>query len=104
MTENAEPQDTPPLGTALWVQQTSGWLSPAERGRLVPPLVRTHLRNAVGRVRLAIGLHPGRHAYIAPDRLRPPDTVLTRAAADVAAATLPVSLRVAEERLHQKAG
>jgi hypothetical protein len=80
------------LGTAAWVQQTAGWLTPAERRSLLLPLVRTHLRNAAGRLRLALGVHPGRLAYIPPDRLVPPATVLTRAAADAAAGVLPVAL------------
>ena len=48
-------------GTAAWVQQTAGWLTPAERRSMLRPLARTHLRNAVGRLSLAVRLHPGRH-------------------------------------------
>jgi hypothetical protein len=77
------------LGTAGWVQRTSGRLTPAERRALVRPLARSHLQNAVGRVRLALGLHPGRHAYLPSHRLVPPTTVLTRAAERCARRILP---------------
>ena len=50
------------------------------------------LQNAVGRIRLALGVHPGRHAYLPPDRLAPPTTVLTRAAEQCARRILPVPL------------
>jgi len=52
------------LGSAPWVQQTHGWMTSAERRSLVGPLVRTHLTNAVGRLRMAVRMHPGRNAYI----------------------------------------
>jgi hypothetical protein len=68
------------VGTAAWVERTSGRLTAGERRGLLGPLARTHLHNTVGRLRLAIGLHPGRTAYIPPARLAPPDSVLTRAA------------------------
>lgn len=80
------------VGTATWVQRTSGRLTAAERRSLVAPLARTHVRNAVGRLRLAVRLHPGRRAYLPPERLAPPDTVLTRAARDRAVGMLPVAL------------
>lgn len=85
-------QSAPPVGSATWVQQTAGWLTPSERRSLLLPLLRTHLRNAAGRLSLAVGVHPGRLAYVEPARLVPPNTVLTRAAADAAAAILPVAL------------
>ena len=80
------------LGTASWVQRTSGRMTPAERRGLVAPLVLTHVRNIIGRLRLGAGLHPGRHAYLSPDRLVPPDTVLTRAARERAVDLLPSAL------------
>jgi HD domain-containing protein len=80
------------LGTAIWVQQTQGRLSPAERRSLLTPLARTHVRNAVGRFRMFVRLHPGRHASLSPDRLIAPDTVLTSAARRVAEQTLPLTL------------
>jgi hypothetical protein len=80
------------VGTASWVQRTSGWLTTAERRALLRPLARTHLQNAVGRIRLALGVHPGRHAYLPADRLVPPTTGLTRAAEQCARRILPVPL------------
>jgi len=77
------------VGTASWVRRTSGRLTTTERRTLLRPLARTHLRNAVGRTRLALGIHPGRHAYLPPDRLAPPTTTLTRAAAECARRILP---------------
>ena len=58
------------VGTAPWVQRTSGRLTAAERRALLRPLARTHAQNAVGRLRLAVGLHPGRNAYVAAARPR----------------------------------
>ena len=80
------------VGTASWVQRTSGRLTTAERRTLLRPLARTHLQNAVGRLRLALGVHPGRYAYVAADRLSPPTSVLTRAAEERARRILPVPL------------
>ncbi len=77
------------LGTLNWVQNTSGRLTAAERRALLRPLARTHLQNAVGRIRLALGVHSGRHAYLPPDRLVPPITRLTRAAEQCAQSILP---------------
>src|SRR4051812_44157663 len=47
------------VGTASWVQRTSGRLTTAERRALLRPLARTHLSNAAGRIRLALGAQPG---------------------------------------------
>jgi hypothetical protein len=80
------------VGTATWVQQTSGLLTAAERRALLGPLARTHVQNTVGRLRLAVHLHPGRNAYLAPARLAPPTTVLTRAAEQCARRVLPATL------------
>jgi hypothetical protein len=80
------------VGTAPWVQHTAGRLTRAERRALLLPLVRTHAGNAVGRLRLAVGLHPGRNAYLPAARLEPPNTVLTRAAEDRARKVLPTPL------------
>jgi hypothetical protein len=51
---------------------------------LLRPLARTHAQNAVGRLRLAVGLYPGRNAHLPPTRLAPPSSVLTRAAEECA--------------------
>jgi len=80
------------VGTATWVQRTSGRLTTAERRALLRPLARTHLQNAVGRIRLALGVHPGRHAYLPDDRLAPPSSPLTRIAEQCARRILPVPL------------
>lgn len=80
------------VGTAPWVQRTAGRLTEAERRALLWPLARSHAQNAVGRLRFAVGLHPGRHATVLPARLAPPATVLTGAAEECAKRVLPVSL------------
>ena len=77
------------VGTSSWVQDTRGWLSASERRGLLGPLAAAHLRNVVGRTRLALHLHPGRHAYVAAERLEAPRTVLARRAEEVAARRLP---------------
>ena len=66
------------VGTAPWVQRTAGRLTEAERRALLWPLARSHAQNAVGRLRFAVGLHPGRHATVLPARLAPPVTVLRK--------------------------
>ena len=48
------------VGTAGWVERTSGRLTTAERRALLRPLARTSGQIAVGRLRLAVGVHPGR--------------------------------------------
>jgi hypothetical protein len=72
------------VGTAPWVQRTSGRLTTAERRALLLPLARTHAQNAVGRLRLAVGLYPGRKAYLPSTLLTPPNSALTRAAEECA--------------------
>ena len=52
------------VGTLEWSRRTGGRLEPAERRRLVADLARGHVTNAVGRLRLAAHLHPGRNAYV----------------------------------------
>lgn len=76
------------VGTAAWVQDTHGWLTPAERRELMRPLATAHLRNLLGRTRLALHLHPGRHAFVAPERLEPPRTLLARRAEEASARRL----------------
>jgi hypothetical protein len=74
---------TPPrsaVGTVTWVQQTSGWLTAADRRVMVSRLARIQVRNVVGRVAMATHLHSGRHAYVPWERLAAPTTALTVAA------------------------
>jgi hypothetical protein len=59
-------------------------MTAADRRSLVGPLARTHLTNAVGRLRMAVRMHPGRNASIPESRLVVPETALTRAALKVA--------------------
>ena len=80
------------LGTVSWVQQTSGWLTPAERRSLLRPLARSHARNAIGRLAMVVRLNSGRRAYLPASRLVPPSTVLTRAAEDRACGMMPAAL------------
>lgn len=80
------------VGTAAWVQRTCGRLTAAERRALLRPLARTLAQNAVGRLRPAVGMHPGRNAYVPRARLAPPSSVLTRAAEECARQVLPVPL------------
>lgn len=79
-------------GTAAWLEQTSGWLTAAERRALLLPLARAHVRNAVGRLALVTHLNSGRHAYLQAARLTAPVTVLTRAAEERARQVLPLTL------------
>jgi hypothetical protein len=71
----------PDLGTLSWVDRTGGQLSTADRRSLLLPLAKAHAANAAGRLSMLAGLNSGRRAQIAPDRLKPPSSVLTRAAA-----------------------
>jgi hypothetical protein len=68
------------LGTHAWVERTGGLLTGAERRGLLRPLASAHVTNAVGRLSMLVGLNTGRRARVAADRLRPPDSVLARAA------------------------
>lgn len=79
---------TAAIGTAAWVHDTRGWLTPAERRTLLRPLAIAHLHNVVGRARLAVHLHPGRHAHVAPEQLDPPRGLLARRAEEAAARRL----------------
>src|SRR3954452_9237232 len=72
------------LGTLGWVDRTGGELSGAERRSLLGPLARTHATNAAGRLSMLARLNSGRRARIAPSRLVPPSSALTRAAVEQA--------------------
>ncbi|WP_299448007.1 HD domain-containing protein [uncultured Phycicoccus sp.] len=85
MTMNVEPT----LGTIDWSRRTGGRLERGQRRGLLADVVRVHAANAVGRVRLAVHLHPGRNAHLAPSRLLAPDSALTRAATHAATRVLP---------------
>jgi hypothetical protein len=89
------------VGTATWVQETSGWLTPAARRAMLMTLVRGHLTNASGRLRLLLRLHPGRNAYVPPGPLAPPDSVLTREARAHAVRILPLPLLNHSYRTYQ---
>jgi len=84
--------DDTKIGTAQWVQRTSGRLTVAERRALLRPLARTHAQNAVGRLRLAVGLYPGRKASLPSRILASPSSVLTRAAEECAQRVLTTPL------------
>ena len=89
------------VGTATWVQETCGWLTPAERRALMLPLARGLITMAAGRLGMLLRVHPGRKAHIAPERLVPPDTALTRAVRDNATRILPVALLNHSYRTYQ---
>ena len=87
-TSSTAPPRSADVGTAAWLQDTQGWLTPAERRALLRPLAAAHLRNLVGRARLALHLHPGRHAHVAPEQLEPPRGLLARRSEEAAARRL----------------
>jgi hypothetical protein len=72
------------LGTLSWVDRTGGQLTAAERRSLLGPVARTHAANAAGRLSMLARLNTGRRARVAPSRLVPPSSDLTRAAAEQA--------------------
>ena len=80
------------VGTIDWTTRTGGRLEPAERRRLIADLARVHVGNVVGRLGLFVHLAQGKNAFVAPERLIPPDSPLTRAAREVATAALPRTL------------
>lgn len=80
------------VGAFEWTTRTGGRPTPGERRRMVVDLARVHALNAVGRFTLVVRLDRGRRAYVAPDRLAPPDSPLTRAAEQAALEVLPVTL------------
>jgi len=79
-------------GTIDWSVRTGGHLTAVERRRLIADLARVQVRNAFGRLSLLAHLNPGRNAYVPPTHLVPPDSPLTRAAADAATRVLPSTL------------
>ena len=80
------------VGTVEWTRRTGGRLEPAERRRLVGDLARVHVSNVIGRFSVLVHLDRGRRSYVAPARLLPPDSPVTRAAQDAAIRVLPAAL------------
>ena len=76
--------DADRVGTLAWSNRTGGRLSGAETRRLLAPLARSHVINAVGRAALALRIHSGRRAQVPEQALRTPSSVLTRTAERVA--------------------
>jgi HD domain len=68
------------FGTHAWVERTGGVLTAADRRSLLRPLASAHVSNAVGRLSMLVRVNTGRRARVAAGTLRPPDSVLTRAA------------------------
>ena len=88
------------VGTIDWSRRTGGRLEPFERRALLVDVARAHGRNALGRLLMAVHLHPGRNAYVPPARLQAPDSPLTRAAADTAVRLLPGTLLAHSHRTY----
>jgi len=89
------------VGTHDWTMRTGGRLQPADTRRLLVDLTRAHATNAVGRLALLTHLHPGRNAHVAPARLVPPSSTLTRAATDAATKVLSAPLLNHSYRTYQ---
>ena len=68
------------VGTHAWSLCTNGRLSSAERRQLVLPLATGQVRNAIGRLLMALHLNAGRSRTLDVTQLEPPSTILTRAA------------------------
>jgi hypothetical protein len=76
-----------------WVEQTSGWLSTADRRSLLWPLARTLGHIGAGRLSAALHVNSGRRVYLSSAQvLEPPSTILTRAAEQRARAVMPPAL------------
>lgn len=88
------------VGTIDWSRRTGGRLERPQRRALAADLARVHVTNAVGRLRVAAHLHPGRNAYIPPARIQAPDSPLTRAAVEAAVRILPSVLLNHSERAY----
>lgn len=88
------------LGTQSWVEETGGVLTPAERRSLFRPLARTHAFNAVGRLSMLLGINSGRRVPAGRARRPAPDSVLTRAAEEVAQRRLTPALMNHSQRTY----
>ncbi|WP_323099073.1 HD domain-containing protein [Intrasporangium sp. YIM S08009] len=80
------------LGDYEWTRRTGGRLQRRERRGMVIDLARVHAGNLVGRLGMLARVNPGKHAYVSPERLLPPDSALTRRALDAATRVLPGTL------------
>lgn len=69
---------------AAWTERTNGILTAGDRRALIRPIARGFRDSVPGLLRLALGLHPGRHTRIDPDSLSAPESALTRDARDTA--------------------
>jgi hypothetical protein len=76
------------IGSHPWALCTNGRLTGAEKRQLVFPLVSGQVRNAMGRLAVAVRLNAGRSRQIDVTQLTPPSTTLTRAAEAHATARL----------------
>jgi hypothetical protein len=72
------------FGDAAWTRRTNGVLTAAERRALLRPVLKGFVDSVPGRLRLAAGLHRGRHARIEVRALVPPDSAFAREAHDTA--------------------
>jgi hypothetical protein len=88
------------LGTAAWSARTGGHLSAADKRSLLGPLAGVHVRNAAGRLGMAVGRRPGRRRHIDGDQLIPPRTILTGVAKAHAAERLTPTLLHHSERTY----
>src|SRR5919107_565228 len=81
------------LGSIGWTERTGGVLTARECVTLAGPLLREELGILVGRLTMALRLHSGRRATIAPAPLTPPDPSLARDARQAPEALLTPVLR-----------
>ena len=82
-------RSTAGIGTHTWTVRTGGQLTRAEARSLLPRLVKVHANNAVGRLAMFAHVNSGRRVRLAPEVLKAPSSVLTRAAEERAQKLLP---------------
>jgi hypothetical protein len=87
--ETPLPRSNAGIGTHTWTVRTGGQLTCAETRSLLPRLARVHANNAVGRLAMFAHVNSGRRAQLAPEVLKAPSSVLTRAAEEHAQKLLP---------------
>jgi hypothetical protein len=94
MTHDARTQThAPDLGTYPWVERTGGQLTGAERRQLLRPLATGLAGMAAGRLAMLLRINSGRRIDPSALGTRPtPDSVLTRAALEVAESRLTPAL------------